>query len=94
MPARTAASDTGKRLRMASSASRRATSARKVLTDTGGACQGGGHWAAQKSAIRRASMRSVLLRTRPAPPKALIWAGLTTLTVCPASARNSATASQ
>lgn len=65
-----------------------------ALAGRGGPTQGGGCRAWQNSAMSRASTRSVLVRRRREPPKALIWAGLTTETPNPASARNSATASQ
>ncbi len=44
--------------------------------------------------MRRASFLSVLVLLRAAEPNALIWAGLTTLTARPFSARNAASASQ
>ena len=99
MPSATLSRATSRRLdswvRIACSASRRSTRARRVFSAGVGACQGSGVRSAQNWAISLASTLSVLVRTIREAPKALIWAGLTTLTVVSGrAARCSATASQ
>src|SRR5574337_743692 len=85
IPAWTASRATARRLpswvRMASSASRRRSWARKACSAGLGAIHASGRRSAQNWAMSLASTRSVLVRTSCEAPKALIWAGLTTLTV-------------